>query len=217
MSFDNIKRVHTPGCTCQECRKKGNATSRYQNWKGRRKERLEPPHPTGCSCSCCSSKILFETDEIYSYWRLRRQSRASLPVISEIELEINYVFPRGSYSSTPNPVRRFFGMTLQQVLRRKPAHWSTRPAASGRGWVITDEKGNERIRFMRPNPSFKGTDRFWRHIQTGYWVIRDGIGNYLDGDGNVVAPNISPGKMSDDQLFRIHIPFSGIQSELDRP
>lgn len=217
MGFDNLIRIHSPDCTCQECKKKVENPSNHKTWRDRRKERFEVQHKAGCSCRCCLSKFPVETHEIYSYWKVRRQRKAGRPIISEIELEIKYVFPRSSFSSTPNPVRRFFGMTLQQVLRKKPANWRIYPAASGRGLVILDEKENERIRFMRPNPSFKSTGQFWRHIQTGYWIVRDGEGNYLDGDGNVIAPNISPGKMSDDQLFRIHIPFSGIQREVDRP
>lgn len=87
-------------------------------------------------------------------------------------------------------------------------------ATSGRGWKMMDDKGNERIRFMRPNPRRKGTDQNWVHTATGYWMIRDGQGNYLDGDGNIVAPNISPSRMSDDQKFRIHVAFTGNMGEL---
>jgi hypothetical protein len=213
MSYDTTFEYHFSGCNCIDCR---TTNPIPQNWKKRKLHRIEQKkkHHAGCTCTGCMVTEIFETDDLYCYRQMPEQQGNALPGIREIELEFNYVFPTASFSRVPNPVRQFFGITINQILRRKPTHWKIRPSITGRGWVILDEQGNERIRFMRPNPRLKGTNQFRRHNQIGYWIIRDGKGNYLDGDGNIVAPNISPGKMTDNQLSRIHVPFSGIQKEI---
>lgn len=122
------------------------------------------------------------------------------------------VVPPQQYSQIPNPLTTFFGQSPHQVLRKKPRNWRVMPTINRHGWKMIDEKGNERIRFMRPDPRRKAT---WQHIKTGYWVIRDGQGKYLDDYGRVVAPNISFGNMTEDQKDKIHVTFTGQMREME--
>jgi hypothetical protein len=92
----------------------------------------------------------------------------------------------------------FFGKTPQRVRESIPKGWTTRKAAGGHGWVLVDENGAERVRYMYPNKNGK-----FYHEKTGYFRRNDAAGNFLDVDGNVVDPT--------DPLFHVktHIIPSG--------
>lgn len=212
-----VDKPHSPYCDCAACLQKA---STYPHWKERRRLRLGVggKRPAQCHCSRCRATREGEweyEDNVHTYWRRRRQLRHGWPLDVE-RGEFHEVFSPGNYSRILNPIRHFHGITPGQVKKRKPRSWRIEPALKGSGWRMIDEQGNERIRFMRPNPRYrKGFKQpvKWDHIRTGYWVIRDGQGNYLDGFGNIVAPNISFGNLSDDQKFKIHVPFSGVLHE----
>jgi len=209
---------HTGGCGCASCAEKAKVRALYPNWRARRQQRLglNDMHVASCRCAKCQSKqqseLEYGDDDFHTFWRRRRQLRHDWPL--DVEME-SYAFQPGNFSSIPNPVRQFFGQSPKQVKRKTPRGWRIIAADSGRGWKMIDEKGNERIRFMRPNPRRKGTNQNWVHTATGYWMVRDGQGNYLDGDGNIVAKNGSLGSLNDDQKFRIHVPFTGVMDELE--
>lgn len=211
-------RVHNTGnCGCHTCLQKNNTAGFSSPWRQRRHQpsNLFQPHATQCTCAGCQEKqeTEYTDNHAHTYWRKRRKLR--LGWSGEAELEEMEVIPPGNFSNVPNPVTSFFGQSPHQVLRRKPKTWRILPAISGLGWKMIDEKGNERIRYMRPNPRKKGTKQSWTHIGTGYWVVRDGQGNYLDENGRIVAQNIPFSKMTEDQKNKIHVVFSGIQRELE--
>lgn len=214
---------HSNGCTCSHCvQHSTKEPTQYLHWKQRRQLRLGVGggHTGTCQCTQCTAKKESEWEygdnDFHTYWRRRRQLRHGWPLDGELEGESVYVFPPGNYSNVPNPLWSFNGVSPKQVKRKKPPGWRIVPADSGRGWKMIDEKGNTRIRFMRPNPRKKGTRQSWVHTGTGYWMIRDARGNYLDGDGNIVAPNIPPSRMTEDQKFRIHVVFTGQMDELEQ-
>lgn len=132
-----------------------------------------------------------------------------IPLLKEIELEIKYVFPPERQSLIQNPVKNFSGIKHLEVLKRRPSNWKIKVVEPARGWIMTDEAGNERIQFMRPFPSLKGVNPFTLRMRMGYWIIRDQQGNYLDQQGKIIAPNISPVQMNNSQLLKIHIPYTG--------
>jgi hypothetical protein len=215
IAFPKPARAHNPSCKCAACA--GKSAGLYPHWRERRYRRIGTDgRHRGCACSHCRARQAvaqaeYEGGGAHVYWRERRQQRDGRTPGLDQE---NVVFLPNNFSNTPNPVRSFFGQSPKQIRRRKPSGWRTMRADTGLGWKMIDDKGNERIRFMRPNPRKKGTGQSWAHIATGYWVIRDGQGNYLDGDGNIVAPNIPFRNMTEDQKRRIHVQFTGNMNEL---
>lgn len=202
-------RLHSVSCICSSCTGKSGRFS-PSNWRKRRQERLGNSHGPKCSCKCCTKKMAFHTDELHLLWRIRRNKRNVLPILNEIELEMRYVFPSDKLSFIRNPIRNFNGINHFEVLKRKPAKWVAKLMAHAHGWTMIDEAGNERIRFIRPNLSVNGSDPLSLRLRTGYWIIRDERGNYLDQSGNIVSNNIAPMQMSNSQLLGVHIPYTGI-------
>ncbi len=208
--------AHKNGCGCAAC------SASDAHWRVRRHQRLSPfvsvskaVRPGACNCAQCRAKAEADNEMAgHDFWRKRRQIRHGWPV-TNWEMEAETVFQKSTFGNTPNPVRNFTGMTPSRLLDRKPLNWRKVAVDRGAGWKLLDEKGNERIRYMFPNPNYKrGANRIWRHIATGYWVVRDGQGNYLDSYGRVVAPNIPFSQMTEDQMFKLHIVYSGVDNEL---
>ena len=77
----------------------------------------------------------------------------------------------------------FFGKTPERVREAIPKGWAQRKAASGHGWVLVDETGAERVRYMYPDKNGK-----FHHETTGYFRRNDAAGNFLDVDGKIVDP-----------------------------
>ena len=92
----------------------------------------------------------------------------------------------------------FFGKTPERIREAIPKGWTQRKAASGHGWVLVDETGAERVRYMYPAKNGK-----FHHESTGYYRRNDAHGNFLDVDGKIVDPT--------DPLFHVktHIIPSG--------
>ena len=97
------------------------------------------------------------------------------------------------------PKGGLFGKNPGQILENKPKNWTKQPAR-GNGWVLVDENGNERIRFMRPDKNGK-----FHHNETGYWRLNNENGDFLDEFGNIV-PVTDP-----DFHIKTHIPFTGVR------
>lgn len=212
--------MHQHNCGCAAC----SATDLH--WRVRRHQRLAPfksinkvASQTACDCSKCRTKALKSAQnehEAHDFWRTRRQIRHGWPITASALEQEDKVFQQSDFSNTPNPVRSFFGKTASKVLSLKPWNWRKISVFKGAGWILLDEKGNERIRFMFPNPRYKrGANTIWRHIATGYWRVRDGQGNYLDGDGRIVARNQPFKNLNAQQKFAVHIIYSGVDHELD--
>ena len=84
------------------------------------------------------------------------------------------------------PRRNLRGVSESWLRRNKPRGWSQVPADTGGGWKWLDERGVERLRFMRPN-KLNPTASKWSRQANGYFRWQNAVGEFLDIDGKVVS------------------------------
>ncbi len=73
------------------------------------------------------------------------------------------------------------GKSPSKLRSMRPSNWTELPAARGHGWVLVDETGVERLRYMYPNKN-----GLFVHELTGYFRRMNEAGQFLDISGNVV-------------------------------
>ena len=105
------------------------------------------------------------------------------------------------------PFRSLRGKSIQYIKRNKPKGWREVPTRDNEGFIWIDDKGKDRLRFMRP----KKGDVDWERQKNGYfrWETGkkdiDGNPEYLDIDGNVI-----PWNPRDVHQKKTHIDYEGL-------
>ena len=99
------------------------------------------------------------------------------------------------------------GQSLKKIKKSKPKGWKKTPTRNNEGFIFLDEKGTERLRYMRPkgnNPM--GGDIKHSRQNNGYFRMKNKDGEYLDKNGKVV-PDTDPQFQE-----KTHIMYEGPQN-----
>ncbi|MCB9286263.1 MAG: DUF4157 domain-containing protein [Lewinellaceae bacterium] len=108
------------------------------------------------------------------------------------------------------PFTSLRGKSLNWIKKQKPKNWQTVPTKNKKGqktngWIWKDEKGNDRLRFMRGtgDPPSSAKNKYGRQ-SNGYFRWNNENGDFLDIDGNII-PRSDP-----DFQWKTHIPYEGL-------
>lgn len=132
-----------------------------------------------------TSNDTYDIDMIASRKRVKTRYTAPKKIITEI------------------PFKSLRGKSLKYIKRNKPSGWQTNPTRDHEGFIWTDTKGTERLRFMRGKDD--DIDIKYQRERNGYFRWQDENGRFLDIDGNVI-PNTDP-----DFQAKTHIAYEGIE------
>jgi RHS repeat-associated protein len=108
------------------------------------------------------------------------------------------------------PFKSLQGKSLNWIQKQKPKNWTKEPA-DGNGWIWLDEKGTERMRYMRPSGENASNSK-WAREENGYFRWSNEKGERLDVDGNMI-PQPAKGaskQAKDDFEIKTHIPYEGV-------
>lgn len=84
-------------------------------------------------------------------------------------------------------IKNLSGKSLNWIKKQKPTGWKEVPSDNSKGWKWLDEKGNERLRFIRPNKENPSNSQ-WSRDSNGYFRWQNEKGDFLDVNGKVVSP-----------------------------
>jgi hypothetical protein len=104
------------------------------------------------------------------------------------------------------PRKTLAGVTLAWLKRNKPKGWKQVPSREHEGWIWRDEKGRDRLRFMRSTGRNPGKNK-WSRQANGYFRWQNEKGEFLDIGGNVVP--LPPTITEDEFMERAHIMYEG--------